>query len=136
MCNHKWVDTGMTATWCDYCGIKGDWRMGEVILRPPEGPFHNDLLRFGLPIRYNASRVGSSWGVPFIEVFDVWVDLPVGSLSSGWYDSLRIEQAYSDPTLVLVGEHNGTKGWERVPCSDVAGLVRFIESRLPANTPA
>jgi hypothetical protein len=136
MCNHKWVDTGMTATWCEICGVKADWVMGEVVLRPPSKEFSHSLSRFGLPIRYNSYRVGSSWGVPFIECFDAWVEKNTGSLSAGAYESLRIEQAYSDPTLVLVGEHNGTKGWERVPCSDVEGLVRFIESLLPANTPA
>lgn len=136
MCVHHWVNTGLNYTFCKWCNVEGDWRCGEVILRPPSTTFASNLTRFGLPIRYNSYRVGSSWGVPFIEMFGAWVEKDLGELRAGPYASLRVEQAYSDPTLVLVGEDNGTKGWMRVECPDVPGLVKFIESLLPANTPA
>jgi hypothetical protein len=137
MCTHSWVNTGLpTWTYCKYCDAEGDWVFGEVVLRPTKNTYALSLELFGLPIRYNRWRVGASWGVPFIEVKDVWVDKTCGELSSGKYDSLRVEQCYSDITLVLIGEENGTKGWMRVDCPEAPNLVKFIESLLPANAPA
>jgi hypothetical protein len=136
MCNHCWVSTGLVWTFCKYCNVEGDWRGLEVVLRPTKTTYALSLELFGLPVRYNRWRVGASFGVPFIEVMDVWVDKTSGELSSGKYDSLRVEPSYSDNQVVLIGEENGTKGWMRVACPDAPNLVKFIESLLPANTPA
>lgn len=126
MCDHSWVDTGLTATWCKHCDASGDWVGSEVVLRRPSRTFPHNLLAFGLPIEYSSSRATEKWGQVILECFDVFVERAVGELAAGTYTSLRIEESVMNPDTLLMSPLGEYTGWLTVPCRNREGYEQFV----------
>lgn len=93
MCNkHRWVDTGMTATWCLNCDVSGDWVGDHVEIRPSNRPFPHSLEKFGIPIRYTYHEATKPFGRLSLVLSDVYVDKDWGELPAGAYTRLAIDE--------------------------------------------
>lgn len=126
MCSHKWVDTGLHYTFCAYCDADGDWVKGEVVLRKPSKSYPLDLMRFGLPIRYQSHSLVMHYGSPQLHLRDVWVERAADDLSPGKYDVLLVEVSLMNPNRVLVGEDN-YHSWHSVT-ANVPAFEAFLDS--------